>query len=266
MILNDFIHIVFVAENMFQNHAIQVGNELQMIDIFMTSWYRFDMTKRAINEIRTRTTAAYRLHICDNGSDIATQSSLIQMLNEGLITSLLLDSRNTGCAYNKGIFHAMADGKYYVVTDNDIYPPDLSPDWLAQMIDIMDRHPKLAMLTPSVPPLFLMDPNYSDGEVVFCKAVGNALKLVRREAIPQMNWSLFQYGDDGALSQAVQLTGWEVGFCQNIFCKHAGQTKNWGYKEDEIAKDPRKKGYGPPYISDCDPVTYEPVSLIDRWQ
>jgi len=225
------------------------------------------MTKIAVYEIRTRTAMnSYRLHICDNGSDIGTQSELINMLNDGVITSLLLDSRNTGCTYNKGIFHAMADGPYYIVTDNDIYPPDLTPDWLTQMIEIMDRHPKLAMLTPSFPPLYLMEPNYSDGEVVFCKAVGNAFKMIRREAVPQMDWPLYHYGDDGELSRAVQMTGWQVGFCKNIFCKHAGQTKNWGYNEAEVALDPRKSGYGAPYISECDPKTYEPVNPIDKWQ
>jgi len=39
-----------------------------------------------------------------------------------------------------------------------------------------------------------------------------------------------------------------VAFCRDIWCNHAGQCVNWGYRDEEIKKDPRKAGYGKPFV------------------
>ena len=227
-----------------------------MIDIFMTSFYRADMTKKTINLLRERTTpGSYQLHVFDNASDRETRNYLYSLLEEGTIASLHLDSRNTGCLYNKAVFHSMTESKskYYIVTDNDIYPPKLTPDWLSQMVAIMDKYPQIAFLTPQIPPVQLMMPEEIKEDVVFCKAVGNVLKLIRTEAFPTGKYTqqLGAYGDDGMLSDVVRKNGWRVAFCRKIFIFHAGQCENWGYKPEEIAKDPRKIGYGAPlYTTD----------------
>jgi hypothetical protein len=150
---------------------------------------------------------------------------------------------------------------YYVVTDNDIYPPKLTPDWLSQMIAIMEKYYELAFLTPQILPVELMMPEELRDDIVFCGAVGNALKLVRRKAYPvdQYPQKLGAYGDDGMVSEIVRKNGWKVAFCRKIFCLHAGQCINWGYKPEEVAKDPRKKGYGAPFMVQTREDTFEPL-------
>ena len=232
-----------------------------MIPIYITSFFRYDFTFETIKQITARTQpGTYELHIYDNGSDQETRQKLYELLKDSKITSLTLDSRNTGCLYNKAVFHSMtpSDQDYYVVTDNDIYPPELTPDWLSQMIAIMNRNPDLAMLSPQIPPIKLMGPRTIRDDIVLCDAVGNALKVVRRSAFPSYTQKLNTFGDDGQLSALVQNNGWRVAFCRNIFCFHAGQCKDWGYKPDEIAKDPRKQGYGDPFICEVDEKTYQP--------
>jgi hypothetical protein len=238
----------------------------------MTSFFRREMTWQAIKEIHERTEkGTFQIHIYDNGSDMGTQDYLSSVLHDGLITSLTLDSRNTGCLYNKLIFHAMteSDNPYYIVTDNDIYPPKLSPDWLSRMIKIMDEHPKLAMLTPHIPPVRLMEPDplIENEEIVYCKAVGNALKIIRRDMFPlnKISQKLGAYGDDGVISKYIKDEGYQVAFCKDIFCCHAGQTEDWGYNREEIDKDPRKKGYSKPFILKLDPITYEPIDKNYYW-
>jgi hypothetical protein len=243
---------------------------MEMIDIYMTSFFRKDMTARAVNEIHDRTEkGSFQIHIYDNGSDKETREFLVHLFDNRLIASLMLDSRNTGCLYNKLIFHAMTESSspYYVVTDNDIYPPKLSPDWLSRMVAIMEKYPKLAMLTPQFPPAQLMGPLSVNEDVAFCKAVGNAFKLVRRDLFPfeQCKQKLGSYGDDGMVSSIIMEQGNQVAFCRNIFCLHAGQTENWGYKPEEIGKDPRKSGYGKPFIVPiADQDTYTPKNQEDR--
>jgi len=139
--------------------------------------------------------------------------------------------------------------EYYVVTDNDVYPPKLEPDWLSQLIDIMESRPDLAFLAPQLPPQFLQTPEEISGDVVYCKAVGNTLRLTRREAYPfgEYEQLVGQYGDDGKVSELVREKGWKVAFARNVYCYHAGQCVNWGYEPEDIDKDPRKSGYGKPF-------------------
>ena len=223
------------------------------MNIYITSFHRLEMTRKTIELFHERTTpGTFQIHVFDNASSRQTRDYLYEQLLTDKIVSLHLDSRNTGCLYNKLIFYAMTETKeeYYVVTDNDIYPPKLSPDWLQQMIGIMDRHPEIAFLTPNLPPVELMGPEKGDNEVIYCKAVGNALRMIRRSVYPKdYTQELKQYGDDGKTSDLVRANGFKVAYCKNIYCFHAGQCENWGYNKDEIALDPRKSGYGKPYIA-----------------
>ena len=240
-----------------------------MIDIYLTSWLRSHFTARTMELIHERTIpGTFQVHIFDNGSDRFTQDMLYGMLKSNKITSLHLDSRNTGCCYNKAVFHVMTETKnpYYVVTDNDVYPPKLSPDWLSSMIAIMDNHPELAFLTPQLPPQGLQTPYQVDKDIVYCAAVGNTLKIVRREAYPLNDYAqeIGTYGDDGMVSEKVTQKGWKIAFCRDIFCYHAGQTDNWGYKKEEIDLDPRKQGYGKPF--DYKVVNWDTFEPESNWK
>jgi len=238
-----------------------------MIDIFMTTFHREDFTRISLKLIHERTEpGTFQIHIFDNNSGPNMRKFLIDLLEQGLIVSLHLDSRNTGCLYNKGIFHMTAAGnqKYYVITDNDVYPPKLFPDWLSQMIAIMDAHPNLAFLTPQLPPQWLQQPNMKKikDDIVYCKAVGNTFKLVRRKAFPLESYVniIGAFGDDSIVCELAKIERrYESAFCRNIFCYHAGQCKNWGYTDEEVAQDPRKAGYGEPYTYVLkDRETFEP--------
>lgn len=241
------------------------------IDIFITSWNRRNMTEKTINYIQERTTKnSYRLHIFDNGSDAETQIFLYGLLQSGILTSVHFEKRNTGCLYNKLVFHSMVESKepYYICTDNDVYPPKLSPDWLSRMISIMDAHPELALLAPQLPPQSLQMPYKTTSDVVYCKAVGNTFKIVRREAmasiIPNVNQQVGIYGDDGMVSEMLERNHWKIAFCKDIYCWHAGQCLNWGYKPEEVNQDPRKSGYGQPFSYNlANEDTFEPEA---KWK
>jgi hypothetical protein len=223
------------------------------------------MTQKLLELLRERTSpGSYQVHIFDNNSDRQTREYLYKLLEKGEIASLHLDSRNTGCLYNKSVYHSMTEtkNKYYIITDNDIFPPKLTPDWLTQMTAIMEKHQELAFLTPQFPPVQLMSPEEITDDIVYCKAVGNAFKMVRREAISINDYdqSIGSFGDDGLLSDIVRKKGWRVAFCRKIFVLHAGQCKNWGYNPEEIDKDPRKKKYGAPLIVPTKDDTFEPIN------
>ena len=98
-------------------------------------------------------------------------------------------------------------------------------------------------------------------DIVYCKAVGNTFKMVRREAFPLLDYdnSLNTFGDDGQVCQLVEDRDWRTAFCSHIYSYHAGQCDNWGYSEEELAQDPRKEGYAPPFKhTPVSTDTYEP--------
>lgn len=236
-----------------------------MIDIFITSFYRKDFTEKTLRLIEERTTpGSYQIHIFDNASDKETKDYLYSLLEAKKIASLHLDTRNTGCLYNKGIFHMMveSDSKYYIVSDNDVYPPMLTPDWLTQMKAIMDKYPQIAFLTPQLPPIQLQMPYAFNEDVVVCQAVGNTFKMVRRELFPidRFKTKLMAFGDDGEVCKLVTEKGYQSAFCRRIYCYHAGQCDNWGYEEEQLGQDPRKAGYSTPFTYPLkNEETYEPI-------
>jgi len=240
--------------------------------IFITSFHRRLMTKRCVREIYERTDpGTFDLHMYDNDcmSNREDREYALGLLEGGKLTSLTLDSRNTGCLYNKGVFHMMAEvtDDYYVVTDNDVLPPKLSPDWLSRMRGIMDSHPQVGLLAMQLPPQEFQSPTGEyDHDVVYCRAVGNTYKMVRRAALPPDSFKpqLMQFGDDNIISIDMNARGYRVAFCRDIYCFHAGQCENWGYRPEEIEKDPRKAGYGAPFVYEFeDESKYLPK---ERWR
>ena len=238
------------------------------IQIFITSWFRPGFLSKTIEYIVERTIpGTFLINVYDNGSDKITRDMLNNYFESGVINSVTFDKRNTGCLYNKLVFHSMVEStdKYYCVTDNDVFPPKLSPDWLTQMIDIMERHPDIGMLAPQLPPQGLQMPYKVADDVVYAAAIGNTLKIIRRECLDKVISIIEQkigaYGDDGLVSERIRQEGWTVAFCRNIFCYHAGQCTNWGYTPDQVAMDPRKGGYGKPYTYTLkNTETFEPTN------
>jgi len=243
--------------------------------IYITSFHRRHFTERCVREIRERTApGTYELHLYDNDcmADREDREFAYGLLEQGLVTSLHLDSRNTGCLYSKLVFHAMttADTPFYVVTDNDVFPPKLEPDWLSRMLAIMESHKNIGLLAMQLPPQIFQRPKGYDGDVVYATAVGNTFKMVRTETASlvlradTLKQELMKFGDDTMLSSAMWAVGGSVAFCRDVWCYHAGQCERWGYREEEVAKDPRKAGYGKPFTYGFeDEEKYIPV---ERWR
>jgi len=239
---------------------------MKPIDIFITSWRRPHMTEEVIRSIHDRTApGTFKITVLDNECTPVTRSLLSNLMDEGLVEAVISHKTNTRCLWGKYVFHAMVDSSnpYYVVTDNDVIPPRLEgKDWLARMVELMNKHQDVAFLTPQLPPQWLQMPTQASEDLVYCKAVGNTFKMVRREAYPVEGYpqSMDAFGDDGLVSQLVREKSYKVAFCRDMYCLHKGQTKNWGYSEEDIKDDPRKAGYGEPYtyeITDMD--TFVPV-------
>ena len=240
------------------------------IKIFITNWHRIAMLRQTLELIKRRTETPHEVIVFDNGSDTRpptprSEIDELKLMHEsGIIDGLILWPRNTGCYFPKAVFYSLTTDNdiYYVSTDNDVYPPLLDgDDWLKRLIDEMDRWPTLGALAPQVPPTWLQEPYGNEGGHVLCKAVGNTLTVIRRSAWPVREWQQKEnaYGDDGLRGSLMTANGWQTAYMDNLYCLHAGQCRDWGYRPDEIAQDPRKIMYGKPYEYTYDIKTYEPT-------
>ncbi len=234
------------------------------INIFLTTFNRLQVLKKTVESIEKRTKYPFRLHVWDNGSDRATVEWLVERfqgtVGRGQFTSarecpplgtLMLSNDNTYTLYPKPIFHSMVEteDEFYVVTDSDIEAPDMGDRcWLTRMLEHMRERPKLAVLAAMVPPVWLQRPYTQDSAVVYCNAVGNTLKVVRRAAIKFPRQKRGEFGDDTELCDQLHRDGQLVGYSREINCHNLGQKTLWGYASAaEYQGDPRKATEPPPF-------------------
>lgn len=105
------------------------------IDIVVTCWKREWMTEICLQSLRRNTKTPYRLIVVDNGSGYWLQETLVNTAD----VYLKLD-RNYGLEYAKNLGMYFVESKYFVSMDNDILVYNYDPDWLSQIIELMDTH------------------------------------------------------------------------------------------------------------------------------
>lgn len=234
------------------------------IKIFITSWNRCLFLQEVITKIIQRTKpGSFEIIVYDNASDSETVQYLKKCLENKTVSSVIFGEINSGCNHPKNVFYSMTDEEdsLFIVTDNDIIPPELTIDWLEQLVTLMEVNPDVAVLTPQLPPVWLQGPYEKRGDIVLCTAVGNTFKICRRSAIPIQEISQFtdKYGDDGILCKLLKEKGWKVAFASNLWCFNLERTiVDYGYTKEQLGEDPRKAGYD----SDSSKHNYEPQSWL----
>ena len=205
------------------------------IDICMVTFNRKEYTQNAIEYLNERTKTPFRLFVIDNCSTDGTQDLLNKFYDEGKVFRWLEVNKNSGihAAHNIGLGIAKSD--YYVSTDNDLYCADLEPDWLAQMIALMEKNPDYGAICCR--PQALTGAMHIDEnkEVTEFNHVGAHLRVHRIQATKESGgwletWDALRNSEDKTISSALQAKGYKVGYARDIRCFHEFGV-NWGYKE-----------------------------------
>jgi len=131
------------------------------IDIIMLSANRKDNTEKTIDYIydRVEYPDKIRLIVVDDESVDGTIEMLERKCKEGKVDVLINRTENTiSAAYNIGFRHVTSE--YFVMAQDDLRIPKITPDVIIQLQDLMEKYPEQA-------------------------GIGT-----RIERIPNMNWSL----------------------------------------------------------------------------
>jgi hypothetical protein len=196
----------------------------QPTDIVMLTHNRLDHLVATVDALEARTTAPFRITIVDNASGPEVRNWLQD--NRSRFHQLIMLEENlypgsSGPALQVGIDATTSD--LVVATDPDLVVPDLSPCWLTQMLDILERHPDFGILgigldqsnlPPVQEPENLAPEDIVDGEIVE-QPVGSIFTFIRRSA-------MHSYYDDWRACESVARAGYRFGWALNVRAFHLG--------------------------------------------
>jgi hypothetical protein len=227
------------------------------IDIVMLTHNRLDHLVQAVDALEERTPEPYRLTVVDNASGPEVRNWLAA--NRRRFAHLILrDANEHVAAFAHGI--AVTSSDPFVVTDPDVVVPDLEPSWLAQMLDLLARHPDFGLIglgcDPSnrpPPPVLepeVIDPRtLVDGEIVET-GVGTIFQFIRRDAL------VTPYRSDAHACTAVKRAGYRAGWSPNIRGLHLG----W----DDFRRHPGHLLGKRNSNARCYPESYAEIDLLQR--
>jgi glycosyltransferase involved in cell wall biosynthesis len=236
-----------------------------MVDIVMVTFNRVDFTKQAIDHLESRTRTPFRLIVVDNGSTDETPDYLC---GEHVVGNRIFLSENMGIhyAWNKGLSTVIS--RYFVTTDNDILCPSLDPDWLGQLVEIMDRHPEYGAiaLRPQVMVGERGDIFDEADEVLEHPRAGASLRIMRTRLVKSFGgWEhVIRPGRDHEerwIASRMHERGYKVGYVKNLRCFHLFG-ENWGYGDIPMKVHGHNPIWPLPECYDrikCDPETWVPL-------
>jgi len=255
---------------------------MKPLDIFITSYLRQSLTGETMRYLRARTKYPYRLFLIDNGGNHVFKDAVDYYI--GL-------SKNIGIHGAWNLALSMAESKYFITTDNDIYVPDLvgfpmnpfpNSDWLTRMVRYMDERPDYAAISLH-PHTVVGDVSFDQNDPEDVKEVshcGAVMRIMRTELVRQVGgWEhKLEAGRNheekwvcGKLRDAGYKTGRTTRirayhpFGRNVLDAEGRPVGNWGYPK-EIT--PEMQGHNPDlaeYVLQFDqPDNYDPKTWLPK--
>ena len=256
------------------------------VPILLVNYNRLGFLKKAIEGIETRTLYPNYLFVIDNNSTDGSKEYLKQAKVRGKIFDCLFLPENLGQsnALNRGFAHMeswqekrpMDD--FVFTTNEDIYPPNLRPCWMEQMLDIFKRNEDdglgaLAMRIQRTPRAEIDE---SKDVIYWNKGVPSVFRLMRRSDLRQLGdrpfGRLLKWDSNSMGNKCKFFIKKRYGLATHIYADHFGWCENKGYdKETEtltVAANKKTEHSDKPY-PEIDPDTNIPIEInhqYDGWE
>ena len=114
--------------------------EVKEIDIILVTFNRLNFLKEAVKRINERTKYPHRLIIVDNASTDGTQEWLKGARLQGLLNEHIFLEENKGFAVGINAGFELVRSEYFITTQDDLLPPDMTPCWLERLLHLKEKH------------------------------------------------------------------------------------------------------------------------------
>lgn len=221
------------------------------IDIVIVSYLRSQFTLECIEHIVNRTKVYYRITLVVNGTkehDISVIDRYKDLHISGVIDHLVLLDENYGVHAAKNIGLMLVRSRpYYIDMDNDILVPDLEPDWVTRLVELMERHPEYGAI--SLRPQVLIGRSGKEfdvaGEVVKFSHIGAHGRIMRTDIVKKVGgwrqvWDSKRNNEDHWIASKLASEGYLVGYSKNLRCWHLFGDEDhdpWGYDKKMKPED-----------------------------
>jgi GT2 family glycosyltransferase len=242
-----------------------------MIHVFVKTWNRPLHLWACLDSFYRLTRHPCRFVVIDNAStDPQTHDVIRGFERRDMFTAVHLMDRNART--NQDAVYAQyraAVGDYVVLVDGDVVVEDVTPCWLGRMVDVADRHPRLAMLGSYLDTSDFVDlararrlaPQLSDEALTFLvKADSPERRLPPPEAEiirpfnPPGRFVLLRTAAVDALGlrsggvrfwQAALAAGWDVGIATAVRHRHLSLCNLFDYPDYDVGERNRYFAPGP---------------------
>jgi len=115
----------------------------ESIDIILVTFKRLHLLKQAVQKIYERTRYPYRLWVVNNDiTDVQTIRFLKGAKTNGFLYDFFSLPKNNGLAPALTEGFKKVKSEYFVTTQDDVVPPDLSPCWLERLLHLINKYPE----------------------------------------------------------------------------------------------------------------------------
>ena len=205
------------------------------IDILLLTCNRGHLSKRTIDGIIERTRTPYRLIVIDNNSTDDTVDILKKFDSENKIHKLiLLDKEHTvniAGAYNIGLEYV--ESEYFMTMQDDVIVPDVEPDWIQQLIALMEKNPGHGGIGCRIQRIPNM--KWLDGDLTPARRSLSAYARIQKKSDIdklQDGFGLRDWDDLAFVSQVRGKLKKECSWANNLWCNHIGHAvENRGYPD-----------------------------------
>jgi len=216
----------------------------QPIDIVITTWRREWMTQSCLQALRVNTSTPHRIILIDSGSNPENQDLYAHMAD----VYVKLD-QNRGLEYAKYLGMQFVESPLFVSMDNDILPYKYEPDWLGQLVGLMDANPEYGAI--ALRPQILVGTGMAMFEnaqpIVEFPHVPGYARLMRTDLVKRAGaWNEkrpLRGHEEMWIGGKFREMGYKMGWARDLRCWHLwgeqGRGEDmWGYIDTESGHNP----------------------------
>jgi len=206
------------------------------IDIILVSYERLNFLRRVVNSIKERTFYPHRLIVVDNCSGREVLDYLKRMEKIGKIDKLVYLPKNLGQAEAQNEGFKLVSSEYFVITQNDLLPPDLKPCWLERLKRLMDKHQDYGAICMRIQRTRRLEWNEEDDIIENFKSMPAVFRMHRTEEIRSLGERPFgtrKHWESHTFAQiSKMMLKKKFGMATHLYANHLGfMANNKGYAD-----------------------------------